>query len=411
VNEETLTQPNAAHTAQLALCGSKVAKVRYACESLVRPSTSDVLAFLVTHGVVTDAKRERSYVSTQVTKWRKERGQGDTDDVPPMSDEMLAALDSLREQATVSTNSPAEQASERVNVNVPAVIDVHVNSEHVNTDGLAVVVDEHVNSAEAVVREHVNVPAERESEHTNTPPAPAFTNTRVLPTTEPKRPAGVLGFYLVAAMSLLVSADTSWRFFGDVLLITNGLEHVAMFAIVEAALIACGWAMKAAVRGPTHKPGPTRVILWALCGLSAYMAMDLSGLGPGIARVALGPVLGVIMLHLALGIEIRHTRQGDTMWARVGREYRERFLSRVGLADDARDAAERTRYRAARRAAQLAKAGPLTPFRKARVRRALRLAEVAHREHMQDVMLAEIATVDNADGLADLKLPAPWARG
>lgn len=395
MNEEILTQPNAAHAARLALCDSKVAKVRYACESLVRPTTSDVLAFLVTHGVVADAKRERSYVSTQVNKWRKERGQGDTDDVPPMSDALLAELDGLREQAFVSTHSSVEQDSEHANTNVASVI------------------DEHTNTNVATVREHANSPAERESEHTNTPPAPAFVNTRVLlaPEQEPsKSPAGTRGFYLVAAMSLLVSADTSWRFFGEVLGITNGLEHVAMFAIIEAALIACGWAMRGAVRGPTHKPGPTRMVLWTLCGLAGYMAMDLSGLGPGLARVALGPVLGVIMLHLALGIEIRHTRQGDTAWARVGREYRERFLSRVGLADDARDAADRTRYRAARRAAQLAKASPLTPFRKARVRRALRLAEVAHRERMQDVMIAEIATVENADGLRDLKPPAPWAR-
>jgi hypothetical protein len=240
-----------------------------------------------------------------------------------------------------------------------------------------------------------------------------FTNARVLPTTEPepsRSPDGVLGFYIVAGMSLLVSADTSWRFFGEVLGIKNPLEHVAMFAIIEAALIACGWAMRGAVRGPTHKPGPTRMVLWTLCGLSAYMAMDLSGVVPGLARVALGPLLGVVMLHLALGVEIRHTRKGDTTWGKVGREYRERFLSRVGLADDGRDALARTRERAALRVAHLARASRFTPFRRARLRRNRRLANTAHDPAQRARMLAELAEVEHTDALRDLKQPSPWTR-
>src|SRR5207302_326891 len=145
---------------------------------------------------------------------------------------------------------------------------------------------------------------------------------------------GTRGFYLVAFMSLLVSVDTSWRFFGEKLGITSIPERAAMFAVVEVALIACGFAMRAGIRSPNGKPGPARLILWALCAASGYMAFDLAGPVSGLARVTLGPVLGVVMLHLALGIELRYTRHRVTTWTRVSRELKERFLSRLGLGDD-----------------------------------------------------------------------------
>lgn len=220
------------------------------------------------------------------------------------------------------------------------------------------------------------------------------------------KPAGVFGFYTVAFTSMLVSVDTSWRFFGDVLGISDTRERVVMFAVLEVALVACGYGMRANVRR-SGRPGAPRLVAWVLCGLAGYMAWQLSGVAAGVARVALGPVLGLVMLHLALGIEIRAGAYKATTWARVGRELRERMLSRLGLSDDERDALARTRDRAARRVARLV-LGTWVPLRLARVARALRASNVAHDPAARSRMLAELAAIRHAGELATLDQPSPW---
>lgn len=87
--------------------------------------------------------------------------------------------------------------------------------------------------------------------------------------------AGAAGFYVVAAMSLPVSMNTSWRFFGNDLHITDLFERSVMFTVLEVALIACGWGMRANVRR-TGRPGAPRLFAWLLCGMSGYMAWLLS---------------------------------------------------------------------------------------------------------------------------------------
>lgn len=347
---------SAAHAARLVMLDTMDEKVRYACETLGQPSTSDVLAFLLTYGVVTNPKRERASVGRQVDKWRQERGLGDTGDLPRLSVKMLAELDDRRaEDEALAAEPEAEGAS------------------------------------------------------TDIPTGPAADTTETAAPAARRSPEGSRGFYLVAFMSLLVSVDTSWRFFGEKLGIVNVYERAAMFAVVEVALIACGFAMRAEIRSPSGKPGPARLILWALCAASGYMAFDLAGPVSGLARVTLGPVLGVVMLHLALGIELRHTRHRVTTWARVSRELKERFLSRLGLGDDERDALARTRDRAARRAAHLARASWITPFRKTRLDRALRAANAAHDDRMRSRLMSELAAVQHADELRRLDLASPWS--
>src|SRR5439155_2787500 len=162
---------NAAHAARLVMLDTMDERIRYACEALVQPSTSDVLAFLMTYGVVTNPKRERPYVSTQVDKWRAERGLGDTGDLPRMSAEVLTELDARRaaEQGDAATDTQTGQANQYAD-------------------------------APTGQTPQSNEPAGR-----------------------PKRMSaeGSRGFYLVAFMSLLVSVDTSWRFFGEKLGITS----------------------------------------------------------------------------------------------------------------------------------------------------------------------------------------------
>jgi hypothetical protein len=224
---------------------------------------------------------------------------------------------------------------------------------------------------------------------------------------EPSKPDGAKGFYAVALLSIGVSVDTSWRFFEQRLGITDTWERVALFSVMEAALIACGWAMRGGVRRD-GRPGPARLVAWALTAFAAFAALSLSGPVAGTARVLLGPVLGLVMLHLALGIEIRASRQRTTTWARVGRELRERVLSLLGLGDDGRDALARTRDRAALRAAKLALASRWTPRRKARLRKALHVSHVAHDPAQRDRMLRELGVLQHADKLAETTQPAPW---
>lgn len=215
-------------------------------------------------------------------------------------------------------------------------------------------------------------------------------------------------FVLGALVGMVVSVDTSWRFFAERVGVTNVAERVAMFSGVEILLIGCGWAMFEGVRGPRRAPGRARWLAWALCGASAYAALTLSGWPIGPARVLFGPVLSVVALHFALGIEMRasgHQRSGTL--ARVGRELRERLLSRLGLADDGRDALTRTQARAARRAAHLARA-KWAPFRQARLGRALRAANVAHDAAQRQRMLAELQAIEHAAALRNLRQASPW---
>ncbi|HEX5402704.1 MAG TPA: hypothetical protein VFX16_10430, partial [Pseudonocardiaceae bacterium] len=207
-----------------------------------------------------------------------------------------------------------------------------------------------------------------------------------------------------------VSLNTSWRFFGERLGVTGG-ERIIMFSVQELALIACALGMRINVRrvdpgtGRPGSAGAPRLVAWALCGLSGYAALLLSGPVDGIARVALGPILSLVMLHLALGIEIRnHTGVRTGTWARIGVELRERALSRLGLADDNRDAVTRTRERAASRAARLAVANRATW----RTARALRAAGVAHDPVARERLLAEVAVLRSVDELTTLPLPSPW---
>lgn len=226
-------------------------------------------------------------------------------------------------------------------------------------------------------------------------------------------PPGTPWWYYAGAIGgLAVSLDTSWRFFGDRLHIV-GAERVVMFCVTELALVACAAGMRANVRrvdpatGRRGAAGAPRLVAWALCGLAGYAAILLSGPVEGAARVALGPVLSLVMLHLALGIEIRRAGARAGAWTRVVGELRERALSRLGLADDERDAVTRTRERATTRAARLAMT-PRSPRRAARLARALRLAGVAHDPSMRDRLLAELAVLRHADELATLPQPSPW---
>lgn len=214
--------------------------------------------------------------------------------------------------------------------------------------------------------------------------------------------------YFVALATLTVSLNTSWRFFDEVLHIPTAYgERQIMFAVAEMALIVSGAGMAANVRR-TGQPGPFRLVVWAMCGVSAYMAWKMSNFEEGLGRVILGPVLGTIMLHLALGLELRTRHHRTGTLARVGGELRERLLSRLGLADDDRDALQRTRDRAAFRAAQLSLPRRWRWSREARLQRALLAANIADDAHMRDKMLARLSVLRHAHELTTHDQSSPW---
>lgn len=212
-------------------------------------------------------------------------------------------------------------------------------------------------------------------------------------------------WYVSAGVATLVSTDTSWRFFGERLHITDLRERVILFAVLEIALVAAGLSMRASVRR-TGAPGSARLVAWSLAAASGYMAVELSGPAAGVARVALGPVLAIVALHQALGIEIkaRHGARTGTA-AKIGRELRERALSRLGLADDSRDALARTQDRAAVRAATIATSGK--PSRRA-LRRAVLKSDAATNGRTRALMLDTVAALQNLDSLSSVRRPSPW---
>lgn len=218
------------------------------------------------------------------------------------------------------------------------------------------------------------------------------------------KPQGSGPWYIAFVVALGVSVDTSWRYFGDHLHIV-GAERVLLFSVVEVFLLAAAWSMRASVRRDGN-PGSARWVAWALCGAQAYMALGVAGPLDAPVRVGLGSVLALVALHQALGIEIKaRTGVRSGTLARIGRELRERALSRLGLADDARDALARTRERAAVRAATIATS------RKPNLRtlrRAVLKSGAATSPEMRTLLLDTRAALGSVDKLVDMDVDSPW---
>lgn len=235
---------------------------------------------------------------------------------------------------------------------------------------------------------------------------------------KPPKARGTGPFYLAALVGTLLSLDTAARYFAEelgingLIVVVNGyrisLELTAVCSVGELTLIACGYAMRHSVRR-SGRPGPAQLVAVAICAAATFVAIALEGVVGGLVRAAFGPVLALVTLHLALGIEIK-VRRGvsNGTWARIGRELRERALSRFGLADDSRDALARTRDRAVQRAARLATTSGWVLRRDARLARAVRASGVALDAVQRDRMLRQVAAFRHLNGLKTIELPSPW---
>ncbi|MEV7413453.1 hypothetical protein AB0O04_37235, partial [Streptomyces althioticus] len=142
----------------------------------------------------------------------------------------------------------------------------------------------------------------------------------------------------------------------------------------------------------------------------------------GTVRAFVGPVMAAMLWHLAMGIELRLRTPGAAshgLIATLGREARERLLSRLGIAARDRDAAQISRDRATARAVALATRLAELTAEQRQSRRGRRLtrrlsiaigrASVATVPAQRAELLAQLAARRHALALATVPLPSPWS--
>ncbi|GAA0671204.1 membrane protein [Streptomyces thermocarboxydovorans] len=230
---------------------------------------------------------------------------------------------------------------------------------------------------------------------------------------------------VVAALAALgctaYSADTSWRFAADYLNIAGTAERASMFAAAELGLFAT--ALMARQNLNTQgAPGLPGTLVWLITGVQVIPAYAESGPVGGTVRAFVGPVMAAMLWHLAMGIELRLRTPGAAshgLIATLGREARERLLSRLGIAARDRDAAQITRDRATARAVALATRLAELTAEQRQSRRGRRLtrrlsiaigrASVGTDPAQRAELLAQLAARRHALALATVPLPSPWS--
>ncbi|MEU5071139.1 hypothetical protein AB0G76_06250 [Streptomyces asoensis] len=229
----------------------------------------------------------------------------------------------------------------------------------------------------------------------------------------------------VAALAALgctcYSADTSWRFAADYLDMAGTAERAGMFAAAELALFATALMARQnlATEGAPGLPG---TLVWMITGVQVIPAYAESGPIGGTVRAFVGPVMAAMLWHLAMGIELRLRTPGAAshgLIALLGREARERLLSRLGIAARDRDAAQITRDRATARAVALAvRLAERTPEQQQsrrgrrltrRLSKAIGRASVGTDARQRAQLLDQLAARRHALALATVPLPSPWS--
>ncbi|MFK0143396.1 hypothetical protein [Streptomyces murinus] len=229
----------------------------------------------------------------------------------------------------------------------------------------------------------------------------------------------------VAALAALgctcYSADTSWRFAADYLDMAGTAERAGMFAAAELALFANALMARQnlAVQGAPGVPG---TLVWVITTVQVIPAYAESGPIGGTVRAVVGPVMAAMLWHQAMGIELRLRTPGALSHGLItvlGREARERILSRLGIAARDRDAAQITRDRATARAVALAsRLAERTPGQQRswrgrrltrRLSKAVGRASVGTDARQRAELLAQLGARRHALALATVPLPSPWS--
>ncbi|MFJ6752218.1 hypothetical protein ACIQNI_29150 [Streptomyces sp. NPDC091266] len=226
---------------------------------------------------------------------------------------------------------------------------------------------------------------------------------------------------LAAVGCTAYSADTSWRFAADYLDVAGTAERIGMFAAAEIGLFAT--ALIARQNLTTQgAPGLSGTLVWVITSVQVVPAYAESGLVGGTVRAFVGPIMAAMLWHQAMGIELRLRTPGAAshgLIATLGREVRERLLSRIGLAVRDRDAAQISRDRATARAVALAaRLADRTPKQQRgwrgrgltrRLSKALGRASVGTDPLQRAELLDQLAARRHALALATVPLPSPWS--
>ncbi|MFF7174802.1 hypothetical protein [Streptomyces pseudovenezuelae] len=228
----------------------------------------------------------------------------------------------------------------------------------------------------------------------------------------------------VAALAALnctaYSADTSWRFAADYLDMAGTVERAMMFSAAELALFATALMARQNLK-TQGAPGLPGGLVWVITGVQVIPAYAESGTVGGTVRAFVGPVMAAVLWHLAMGIELRLQKPdaaSQGLLASLGREVRERFLSRLGVATRNRDAAQITKDRATRRAVALAARLAGIPEKERengrgsritrRLQSALARSGVGTDPQQRRALLEQLAAHRHATELATVVLPSPW---
>ncbi|MFD9441191.1 hypothetical protein ACFWBR_25095 [Streptomyces sp. NPDC060006] len=228
----------------------------------------------------------------------------------------------------------------------------------------------------------------------------------------------------VAALAALnctaYSADTSWRFAADYLDMAGAVERAMMFSAAELALFATALMARQNLK---HQgaPGLPGGLVWVITGVQVIPAYAESGAVGGTVRAFVGPVMAAMLWHLAMGIELRLHKPdaaSQGLLATLGREVRERLLSRLGVATRNRDAAQITKDRATQRAVALASRLAGIPEKERengrgiritrRLQSALTRSGVGTDPQQRRALLEQLAARRHATALATVILPSPW---
>ncbi|WP_371551535.1 hypothetical protein OG266_38860 [Streptomyces sp. NBC_00554] len=225
----------------------------------------------------------------------------------------------------------------------------------------------------------------------------------------------------VAALNCTAySADTSWRFAADYLDMAGTVERGMMFSAAELALFATALMARQNLK-TQGAPGLPGGLVWVITGVQVIPAYAESGTVGGTVRAFVGPVMAAVLWHLAMGIELRLHKPdaaSQGLLATLGREVRERLLSRLGVATRNRDAAQITKDRATRRAVALASLLAGIPEKERengrgskitrRLQSSLARSGVGTDPQQRRALLEQLAARRHATALATVALPSPW---
>ncbi|MFF4963248.1 hypothetical protein ACFY2Z_41010 [Streptomyces sp. NPDC001222] len=226
--------------------------------------------------------------------------------------------------------------------------------------------------------------------------------------------AATAGLLAPASLALGMSADTSYRFLGAALAITDHTERALLCGVAEAAIVALtiyAWATR--TKGPAY-------LAYAAVLVQSIPAFRVSGATGGPIRVILGPVLLAVMLHLLLGLELRMSGgQSDGIIGAALRELRERVTAFLGIGRRGADSAAIARSRAADRAVDLADlVAAATEGTRKHSRRAAKLAaaidaarhglDPAEADAAEAAIVARVVRRKSVTGLATIGVRHDW---